>query len=59
MDNKTKWLIAGFVYLLGAMGTFFIKFMEVRKSSWDDMDTFEQAAIAGVIWPYEIIALFF
>ncbi len=57
MDNQTKWLIAGFCYLLGMMGTFFVKFMEVRKTSWSDMQTFEEAAIAGILWPYELLKL--
>ena len=58
MDGKTKWLISGFVYLLGSLGTFLVKFMEVRKTSWSDVQTFEEAAIAGLIWPYELIQLF-
>ncbi len=47
-----------FVYLLGSLGTFLVKFMEVRKTSWSDVQTFEEAAIAGLIWPYELIQLF-
>ena len=57
MDSKTKWLIGGFVYLLGALGTFLITFMKVRKTSWSDMDMFEQAFVAALIWPYELIKL--
>ena len=57
MDNTTKWLIGGFCYLLGTMGTFFVKFMEVRKTSSSDMQTFEEAAIAGILWPYELLKL--
>ena len=58
MDNKTKWLIAGFVYLLGSLGTFLLKFMEARRTSWDMMDMFETAFVAALIWPYELIKLF-
>ena len=47
MDNTTRWLIGGFCYLLGALGTFLIKFLEVRKTSWSNMQTFEEAAIAA------------
>ena len=57
MDSKTKWLIGGFVYLLGALGTFLITFMEVRKTAWSDVDMFEEAFIAALIWPYELIKL--
>ncbi len=57
MDSKTKWLIAGFVYLLGALGTFLVKFNEIRKTSWSDMETFEQSFLAAIIWPYELIKL--
>ncbi len=57
MDNTTRWLIGGFCYLLGSLGTFLIKFLEVRKTSWSMMQTFEEAAIAGILWPYELIKL--
>ena len=57
MDNTTKWLIGGFCYLLGSLGTFLVKFLEARKTSWSMMQTFEEAAIAGILWPYELIKL--
>ena len=59
MDNKTKWLIGGFGYMLGAMGTFFVTFLDIRKATSSSVDAFEKAAVKAVIWPIELINLFF
>ncbi len=43
--------------MLGALGMFLVKFLEARKTSWSMMQTFEEAAIAGILWPYELLKL--
>jgi len=59
MDTKTKWLIGGFVYLLGVVGLFIVTFFDVRVHAGSDIRAVEQAAIAGLLWPVEIIKLIF
>ena len=57
MDSKTKWLIVGFVYLLGALGMFLVTFFDTRTHLGSDMQAVEDAAIAAVIWPYTMLQL--
>lgn len=59
MDSKTKWLIAGFVYMLGVVGLFIVTFFDVRDNLGSDVAAFEAAAVAGLLWPIEIIKLMF
>ena len=59
MDAKTKWLIVFFVYFIGAVGTFIVTFFDVHGQYANDMRAFETAAIAGVLWPAEIVKLIF
>ncbi|MDP6708149.1 MAG: hypothetical protein QF893_17530 [Alphaproteobacteria bacterium] len=57
MDSKTKWLIAGFVYMLGVMGTFFVTVAKVRKTTYSDVDAVGEAAMMAAIWPVELVRL--
>ncbi len=57
MDKKTKWLIAGFVYMLGVMGTFFVKVAEVRKTTSSDIDAVGEATLQAMLWPIELLRL--
>ncbi len=59
MDSKTKWLIGGFVYLLGAMGTFFVTVGEVRQTTSSDVDAVGEAALRSLLWPIELLRLVF
>lgn len=59
MDAKTKWLIAGFVYFIGTIGSFIVKFLSVRGYSGSDVRAFEEALIAGALWPVELVKLLF
>lgn len=57
MDSKTKWLIVGFVYMLGVMGTFFVTVGEVRKTTYSDVDAVGEAALRAAVWPVELIKM--
>jgi hypothetical protein len=57
MDSKTKWLIAGFVYMLGVMGTFFVTVAEVRQTTYSDVDAVGEAFLRAAIWPIELLRL--
>ena len=59
MDSKTKWLIIGFVYLLGALGMFLITFFDARVHLGSDMQAVEEAVIAAVTWPFTVIKIIF
>lgn len=59
MDSKTKWLIGGFIYMLGVMGLFIVTFFDVRDYTGSDVRAVEEALIAGILWPIEIIRLIF
>lgn len=54
--DKTKWLIVSGVYLLGAVGMFISRFLELRHSlpagqaGTDSMMT-------ALIWPAEVVRL--
>ena len=52
--DKTKWLIVGGVYLLGVMGMFFSKFLELRHSTPMGQAGVDALVIA-LIWPYEVV----
>ncbi len=57
MDKMTKWLLAGFVYMLGVMGTFLVAFFDERAVTSSDMAAVERAAIKAALWPIELIRL--
>ncbi|MDP6706371.1 MAG: hypothetical protein QF893_08520 [Alphaproteobacteria bacterium] len=57
MDSKTKWLIAGFVYMLGVMGTFFVTVGKVRQTTYSDVDAVGEAALRAAVWPVELIKM--
>jgi hypothetical protein len=58
MDSGTKWLIAGAVYILGALGMFISRFLTLRHSG-SIGDAGVEAAISAVIWPVEVLRLLF
>jgi len=57
VDKTTKWLIAGFVYILGAMGMFFITFFNERGTTFSDAQAAQEALIKGALWPIEVLRL--
>ncbi len=57
MDKKTKWLVAGFFYILGVMGMFFVTVAEVRKTTSSDIDAVGKAALQAMLWPIELLRL--
>lgn len=59
MDAKTKWLIVGFVYMLGVVGLFIVTFLDAHEHAGSDINAFEEAAIAGLLWPVQVIKLIF
>lgn len=57
MDSKTKWLLAGFVYMLGVMGTFFVTVADARKSTSSDIDAVGEAGLRALVWPLELLRM--
>ena len=54
--DKTKWLIVSGVYLLGAVGMFISKFLELRHGVSAGQAGTDSVMIA-LIWPYEVVRL--
>lgn len=59
MDSKTKWLIAGFVYMLGVVGLFIVTFVDARTHAGSDAVAAQMAMVAGLLWPIEVVKLLF
>ena len=57
MDNKTKWLVAGFFYMLGVMGSFFVSVGEARKNTSSDIDAVGEAGLKALVWPLELLRM--
>jgi hypothetical protein len=54
--DKTKALIVGGVYVLGALGMFIAKFMELRHIGGAGQAGVD-AGIAALIWPIEVLRM--